>query len=256
VIDRGLMIEIANKRTIFDIKEIWFSNSLYDIDRCSMIAFKRCPLNLPNNGFHCAEELTSVIDLRQDLENIWQNMKKDSCRHSITRAIKHDVEIKWNKNLDEFYEIYKAHLKRKKYLRIPDDKSVFEKYGTLITAELDGEILAGRLYIEDDDHIVSYRGASRIFDNDKSKRTLEGNASHLIHWEAIKYAKAKGIKEFDMGGLWTDSINAMKESFGGRRVSYCAYWKDYSSLYKLTTSAADRILSSAHKLSQIGYYLR
>jgi len=38
-----------------------------------------------------------------------------------------------------------------------------------------------------------------------------------------------------MGGLYTDSINAMKESFGGERVTYYAYYKYYNKLYKLAT---------------------
>lgn len=53
----------------------------------------------------------------------------------------------------------------------------------------------------------------------------------MIIWEAMKYAKEKGIKELDMGGLFTDSLNSFKESFGGKRVTYYAYSKNYGLSY-------------------------
>ena len=76
---------------------------------------------------------------------------------------------------------------------------------------------------------------------DKEKATLIGNASHLIHWEAMKYAKNKGIKEFDMGGLIAGEGNdypghsrdAFKESFGGKRVIRYTYQRHYTLSGKL-----------------------
>jgi len=66
---------------------------------------------------------------------------------------------------------------------------------TLFTAVFDGKILGGHIYIEDKDHMVYFRGAS-IITKDKQLNTLKGNASRLLHWEAMKYAKEKEIKEF------------------------------------------------------------
>ena len=230
------MIEIENKKFLFKVKEIWFSDRLYDDnDGHSQIAFRRCGPQVDNSGFNCKEEVTSVIDLTKDLTDIWSNMKKDSCRNSIRRAEKAGIVIDRNQGFDEFYSIYKEHVRSKKYLRFAEDESILSNCGTLFTAVYDGEILGGHLYIEDKDHILYYRGATKTA-NDKQLNTLKGNASRLIHWEAIKYAKEKGIKEFDMGGLYTDSINAMKESFGGKRVTYYAYWKDYNILFKMAVS--------------------
>jgi lipid II:glycine glycyltransferase (peptidoglycan interpeptide bridge formation enzyme) len=226
---------------MFNVKEIWFADSVYDHNGCSSLLFKRCKCTgFP--GFEFREEVTSVIDLTQDLAQIWKNMKKSSCRYSISKAERDGVIIKQNNNFDEFYEIYKPHVKKTKYQRLLEDKSQLRASGTLFTAEYDGEILVGHIYIEDQDHIVYYRGASKIIDDDKTLRTLKGNASHLIHWEAIKYAKAKGIKEFDMGGLATDSINAFKESFGGNRVCYSTYKKDYNISYKMAVDLGKNIV--------------
>jgi lipid II:glycine glycyltransferase (peptidoglycan interpeptide bridge formation enzyme) len=99
-----------------------------------------------------------------------------------------------------------------------------------------GEVLGGNIFAEDQDHILGHTSASKIIDNDKQLNTLKGNATHLITWVAMKYAKEKGIKEFDMGGLFTNSLNSFKESFGGKRVTYYAYYKDYDTSYKLAAN--------------------
>ncbi len=230
------MIRTEFKRLIFNVSEIWFSDSIYDVDGYSHVMFRHCKPQKDNLGFKCKEELTSIVDLRQDLKTIWEKMKKDSCRNAIKRAEKAGIEVKYNQNYDEFYEIYKNHLKNKKYHVIPFDKSNLFKYGSLFTAELNGELLGGHFYIEDSNHIVYHIGATKIINDNKRANTLKGNASHLMHWEAMKYAKDKGIQEFDMGGLYTDSINRFKESFGGNRTVIYNYWKDYNFGYEMAAS--------------------
>ena len=237
------MIELENRTLrFFRTKEIWFSDHLFDDnDGYSLINFRRCEPQIDHKGFNCKEEVTSVIDLTKDLENIWSNMKKDSCRNSIRRAEKAGIVINQNQGHDEFYNIYKEHVKCTGYLRFAEDKSILSMRGTLFTAVYDGKMLGGHFYIEDADHLLYYRGAT-IITNDKQLNTLKGNASRLLHWEAIKYAKAKGIREFDLGGLYSDSINAMKESFGGNRVTYYNYWKFYDTLCKMAVFTAQLLI--------------
>jgi len=230
------MIKIEFKRLMFNIAEIWFSDHIYDVEGYSHVKFRRCGPQEKYSGFNCEEEITSVIDLTPDLDTIWKNIKKDSTRRPIRRAEEAGVVIKRNENFDEFYEIYRTHLSRKKYHIIPYHKESLKKAGTLFTAELNGEVLGGSIFIEDQDHMLAHTGASKIIDNDKPLNTLKGQASRLIKWEAMKYAKKKGIKEFDMGGLFTDSLNSFKESFGGKRVTYYAYYKDYDTSYKLAAN--------------------
>ena len=247
------MIEYENKKLIFNIKEIWFSDSIYETHGCSALLFKRCPHQLQHDGFTTNEQVTSVIDLTQDLDCLWTNMKKDSCRNSVRRALKTGIKIKQDQNWDEFHEIYKDHLSQKRYLRMPENKSIMMKYGTLFTAEYEGEVIGGHHYIFDQEHILYRTGATKIVEKNNPRRTLIGNASHLIHWEAIKYAKGKGIKEFDLGGLFTDSINAMKESFGGKRVLYHDYWKVYDPLFKVANSLGMGASSATRRLSEMRF---
>ncbi len=116
-----------------------------------------------------------------------------------------------------------------------------EKNGTLFVAEFKGEILGGQLYLEDENNIRWLLGASNRLEVTREKATVIGNANRLMSWEAINYAKAKGIKEFDMGGVSPDSvkegsspdtIDAFKISFGGKPATHYIYRKDYSRIYK------------------------
>jgi len=58
--------------------------------------------------------------------------------------------------------------------------------------------------LEDQSNINYWIGASKRLDVDKEKAKLIGYANRLIYWEAIKYAKEKGIKEYDLGGIFSD----------------------------------------------------
>ena len=117
-----------------------------------------------------------------------------------------------------------------------------KKYGTLFTAEFNGEILLGRFYLEDKNNIRALFSASKRFKVDKEKARLIANANKLLTWNAIKYAKEKGIKEYDLGGYYTgekkdiqkENINIFKNSFGGKLVTHYIYEKDYSKLFTFT----------------------
>jgi lipid II:glycine glycyltransferase (peptidoglycan interpeptide bridge formation enzyme) len=82
---------------------------------------------------------------------------------------------------------------------------------------------------------------------DKEKARLISNANKLTVWNAIKYAKEKGIKEFDMGGYYTgekkdiqkENINIFKKSFGGKSATHYICKKDYSKLFKFTKKIYD-----------------
>jgi len=238
------MLEINKKRLIFKIKEIWFADYPFDVEKCDSVVFRGCRNKIDVQGFKRIAFPTLVIDLSQDLGKIWKDMRKSSCRYAITRAEKEDVIVEKNRNYEEFFKIYLQFIKLK-HLRRNKDLSVrfMKKYGVLFTAKnKNNEILGGQFYLEDPS-LSSIRwliGASRRLEVDKKNQSLIGNANRLITWYAIKYAKEKGIKEFDMGGYCTskvnggqrEGINFFKKSFGGKLTTHYIYQKDYSKLYR------------------------
>ena len=78
---------------------------------------------------------------------------------------------------------------------------------------------------------------------DSRKATIIGWANRMLHWEAIKYAKEKGIREFNWGGVWSNEkdipeqiknrMNYFKLSFGAEVVTRHYYFKAYSFLCKM-----------------------
>ena len=239
-----MTLEIEKKRYIFKTKEIWFSDYPFDVKGYDSVTFRACKNKVNVSGFNCEEFTTFIIDLTQDLDVIWKNMSKSSCRYGINRAIRDGVEIKSNQNYEEFYEINRS-FRENKGLPLGSERLEFMKqYGTLFVAEFDGDILVGQLYLEDKNNIRWLIGASKRLEVDRGQAILVGNANRLITWEAIKYAKEKGIKEFDMGGYYTgkvkdeqkERINIFKQSFGGKLATHYIYQKDYSKIYKLARS--------------------
>jgi len=193
-------------------------------------------------GFTCEEFTTLVIDLTQDLEKIWQNMSRTSCRQTIKEAEKIGVKINLNQNYEEFFEINQLFRKKKGLDTYSESVEFMKKYGTLFTAEFDGEILLGHFYLEDKNNIRALFSGSKRFNVDKKKVRLIANANKLSIWNTIKYAKDKGIQEYDMGGYYTgekkdvqkENINIFKKGFGGNLVTHYVYEKDYSKLFTLT----------------------
>jgi hypothetical protein len=235
---------------MFDIKEVHFSDYPHDIESCDFLKFHYCKNIVNAKGFTCQKELTSVIDLTQDLDTIWQNTDKKSVRYKINRAQKEGIKIRINKDYDQFFQIYQSFIQKKGIKSFFDifgvgstTLEVMKEYGTLFIAEYDGEILVGTIYLEDNSNIKSWLGASKRLEVDKAKASIISCADRLIDWEAIKYAKEKGIKEFDLGGIWPKEeaekdekkkgINSFKLNFGGKIDTRYSYQKIYSKFYNI-----------------------
>ncbi len=234
------MLEIKKKRYIFNTNEIWFCEYPFNIDNSHYVKFRECKNDYSIDGFQKTSFTTLVIDLSQDLETIWKNMHKSSCRYSIKRAKREGIKILINNKYDEFYKINYSFIKDKGLKGGLLDIQFMKKNGTLFVAEFNGEILGGQFYIADKNNMRWLIGASKRLEEEKQKATLIGNANRYIIWEAIQYAKKRGIIEFDMGGYYKESdkdaekerINKFKASFGGKLVTHYIYEKYYSNFYK------------------------
>jgi lipid II:glycine glycyltransferase (peptidoglycan interpeptide bridge formation enzyme) len=243
-----MAVEIDKKILLLNTKDIWFADYPYDVSGVSRVIFQDCKNKADVSGF-CGQEFTTLtIDLAQDLDAIWKNMEPKSCRYFVNRATREGIKIKLNEGYQEFYEMNRLFRKEKKLPGLTD-LAFMKKYGTLFTAELNDEILAGQLYLEDKGTIRWLIGASRRLEGDKEKATLISCGNRLIIWEAIKYASQKGLKEFDFGGYYTgeekdeekERINVFKKSFGGKLTTHYIYQKDYSKIFKLARWVRNRL---------------
>ncbi len=238
---------IERRKYIFKFKHVFFSDRPFEVRGCDVAIFRHCNELVNANGFRVFEGYTNVIDLRKGLDEIWRDMSKSSCRYAIKRAERDGVKVRINEDYEEFYRIYKE-FRRRKGLEVLRPKEL--RCSTLITAVYNGELICGHLYLEDDRNILYWQSA-RLLDVERDLARVIGNASKLIHWVAIRYAKEKGIERFDMGGLFNPKeaerdeekrgINMYKLSFGGRVVKVYNYVKVYSKIYR-TLEGIKRVL--------------
>ena len=240
---------LDKKKFLFDIKEVHFSDYPYDIEGCDFLEFYFCKNNINAKGFTRQKNLTLIIDLTQSLNTIWQNFHKTTGR-LIHKGQRKGIEIRINEGYNQFFQIYRSFIQKKGIKSIFDVFGVgsttletIKKHGTVFVAEYEGESLVGTVYLEDDSNIEAWIGASKRLEVDKEKAKIISYANRLLRWEVIKYAKEKGIKEYNFGGLWPeekantdkvkDGINFFKLSFGGEKVIHYNYYKNYSKFYNI-----------------------
>ena len=166
-------------------------------------------------------------------------MQKSSCRR-LKKATNDDVVIRVNQDYDSFYKLNSEFRKLKGLPEYDVDVDYMKKNGILFSAEFQGKIIGGQFYLSDGKNIRWLLGASRRLENTNIS-AIVSNSYRLLVWEAIKYAKRKEMKTFDMGGYYIgekpniekEGINDFKKSFGGELVTHYNYQKNYSMIYFL-----------------------
>ena len=243
------MLEMDRNLSIFKLKEIHFSDSPFDIEKCDISIFYWCKENIQNKKeyFSCDQVYTAVLDLNQDLESIWMNNLSKECRRKIRRAEASGVKCLENQHFEDFFNIrdsFNRKLGLFNFLKLSNIKTEsIKQYGRLLVSEYNGKVLSGYVNIQDDNHIEAWVTASRRLNVDKEEATLIGCANRLLLWESIKYAKTKGLKVFDFGGIWPEEeaaidkhkegINRFKLDFGGTVVTRYNYVKIKNPFVKL-----------------------
>lgn len=249
------MLVVDKKIFNFNIKEVYLSDYPFDIAGCDVLKFLFCKNKAEIDGFTHKKKFTSIIDLTQSLDTIWQNMGKH-CRKYINYAQQDDIEFFINKHYRDFYKIDKSLTKsmgRDFKARIDIPKfDIMKKYGTLFTIKHNNNILVGHLYLEDENNIFLWHSASKRL-KFKKEAELISRAGRLLIWEAIKYGKQKGLGVFDFGGIWPEEeaeknkskegINFFKLQFGGEKVTRHLYYKFYSNTYKLAYNLYGRFFT-------------
>jgi lipid II:glycine glycyltransferase (peptidoglycan interpeptide bridge formation enzyme) len=162
---------------------------------------------------------TLVVDLTQDEQSIWNNIRRKR-RGDIRRAqrlgvvIVVDTEFKfWDKWFESVKKV-RERIGKPLYPWMKGKKTD----GILVIAYLKGQVLAGEWYTIEGKTLRTRIAASRSYDT----KTLAGNAHALLIWETMKRAKKQGLKRFDFGGYDPSGhykgVNEWKASFGGVRI--------------------------------------
>ncbi|MBI4128049.1 MAG: peptidoglycan bridge formation glycyltransferase FemA/FemB family protein [Parcubacteria group bacterium] len=196
--------------------------------------------------------VTRIIDLTATEEELLRRMKPKT-RYNIKLAERHGVTVRegnWEKDLDTFFTVLSETARRSRFSIFPREhyRHIGEELGgtglaSLFIAEYQTTTLAAIIVVFFGDTATYLHGGSS-----ECGRPLQ--ASHLIQWRAIKEAKARGKRFYDLWGVapqgekghaW-QGITRFKEGFGGRLVEWIGAF-DYPlhpllyRMYRLATNA-------------------
>lgn len=179
---------------------------------------------------HLHAELTHQLDLKKSEEKLLSGMRKTT-RYEIKQAIKLGIKITSSKNpkdIDEFYKLQKETAKRqgfvgfdKRFLQKQFEVFIKDNQVLLYTAYLGERRLAQAFIIFYGQEADYHYGAS----------TLDGRiypGAYLIQWEAIKEAKKRGMRRYNLWGVAPEGqtnhrfwgVSVFKRGFGGEDVEY------------------------------------
>jgi len=175
-------------------------------------------------------ETTIQLDLRQSEEELLSQMRKTT-RYLIRRAEKEGVKTEISKNIDDIDLLYQLQLETaKRHHFVPFSKEYFEKHFriflednqiVLIKSIYQKEVLCiGMFVFYGDTAVYHYAGSSSKY--------VKIPGSYAMLWRAIKEAKNRGCRIFDLWGIApTDNprhrfagVTVFKKGFGGKRIDY------------------------------------
>jgi hypothetical protein len=251
------LLEIEKRIFIYKIKQIHFSRQVDDLDGCDCLKYTCIKDYVEKDSFTCEKKLTTVLDLTQDIDLLWKNIGKNN-RNKIRNAEREGIKIKKGERYEDFYKMYRSFGRNKSLLpRIGvglASLQAIKNHGTLFIAEYQNELLIGDVLLENEEAMYWWLSSSKRLQANQDEARLIGRAHRMLIWEVVKYAKKNGIKEFDLGGLWSDEevkrdekrrgLNLFKLGFGGNVVERYDYWKYYSKPIRLLAGLYSKLLQS------------
>ena len=190
---------------------------------------------LENLGFkvapmHLHAELTRQLDLEKTEDELLFQMRKTT-RYEIKQAIKLGIKIdvsKDPKDIDEFYKLQKETAKRQGFVEF-DKRFLQEQFEVFVK---DNQVLLytaflGKLKLVQ--AFIIFYGQEADYHYGAS--TLDGRiypGAYLIQCEAIKEAKKRGLKRYNLWGVAPEGevnhrfwgVSVFKRGFGGQDIEY------------------------------------
>jgi hypothetical protein len=186
------------------------------------------------SGLHplCAQKQVVIIDLTKSEDALWAEISRGT-RSSIARARRAGVTVERvepdARALDAFQRLYVATMHRHSAAErwfFPESyfPSCVRRLGydssALFFARCEGEIAAAYLLLNDERTAYYHFGAS-------DARFLDRRPNNLLMYETLLWAKARGLRNYHLGGGVTaagnDTLLRFKSSFGGYRAGLYTY---------------------------------
>jgi len=188
--------------------------------------------------------MCSILDIRKSEEELLKNMRK-SHRYLIKKATVFNIEILKSKKIEDvlmFTNLYKSFSSAKNFVAHKGIKEEIEILGKdeealLFFAKYQNKIIAGVL--------IDFIGPLAVYHHAASDTEYKNiPANYLLLWEAIKEAKKRGKKFFNLWGVAPENaknhpwsgFTLFKTGFGGERIEFLhamdlplspLYWKTF-----------------------------
>ena len=183
---------------------------------------------------------TAVMDITPSEDDIMKSIPNRKCRQYIRKAGRDGVVCRPGEagDLDQILALYHATAEADGFALHEDEfyRNAFDMLdgvGQLFVSEYEGRMQSFLWNITTSDMAFELWGAV----SDEGKRT---RANYLLKWEAIKAAKERGAKRYDLNGLLNDGISDFKMLFvRDQTVWVGAYDKPLSPLYGAMNKALE-----------------
>jgi serine/alanine adding enzyme len=169
------------------------------------------------------------VDVMQSEEDLWRQSLTHACRKNIQRARSEQVRVFPAEKPDQirlFYQIYVHTMDRNRaqaryYYPLEFFMDFFEQmsgHARFALAEHHGKIVAGTLFLHDDDDVFSHLGGA--YQENQGVRP-----TNALVYETICWAREQGKKRLILGGGYArnDGIFRFKASFSPLRAGFSVY---------------------------------
>jgi hypothetical protein len=199
-------------------------------------------------SFYMKPFYTTFIDLSQDLDTIWRNFKKKSCRYEINRAEKIAHEIIVNKWDLQTYQFIRSFQQRKGLTPIPQKRFLeLSDFTYLFGVIYEGKMVAAHIFWADYPKRARLLISATSEINEQKMRLLISALNRKLHWYEIQFFKEQGFRVFDFGGIDLNpasplySITQFKMSFGGSILEEYDLWAASSKLVRVVGVSFSRL---------------
>jgi hypothetical protein len=174
-------------------------------------------------GYECVDNLTHVVDLRQDQVQLWKRLKP-SCKGKIRKAERAGVKteiIRDDRYLDAYFKlVIDLYARQGRIPPSPKDffQDIWNRFGSKgdlvwVVATYKGALVAASL-------LAVWRGGVYYLDGACNKENVGLGINNAVQWAAIQWAKAEGCSSYDFVGSNLPRLFEFKSSFGGDLNTY------------------------------------
>lgn len=232
---------------------------LAQLEKCRFLEIKQLKPMEENRALGFCETghyKTFLLDLEASPEKLWSGLHKNSTQRSIEKARREGVEILFADEWRHWEAFYRLNLYTSRTHGVPAQplfffRNLFERMQPLKSAQLvlayKGKVpAAGAVFFLYKERAVYMYGASH-------PDYLSYRPNHLVLWEAIGWARAKGCKIFDLGRVSAENagLAQFKARWGAQEHQiYSYFWPSASGVglmdrtgwkYKMVTGVFRRI---------------